>query len=95
VKLSRRGKKNLRYMNESSKNETRSLARLLIAHSSSVMGPCMCYCEFRSCISFRDNVFMREYVMCQVWHAFHLETMYYIEICTMYYVTCQLCFHVL
>jgi hypothetical protein len=30
-KLSRRGKKNLRYINESSRNERRSLTRLLIA----------------------------------------------------------------
>jgi 16S rRNA C967 or C1407 C5-methylase (RsmB/RsmF family) len=36
-KLSRSGKKNLRYMNESLRNERRSLARLSIALSSSVM----------------------------------------------------------
>jgi hypothetical protein len=36
-KLSRRGKKNLRYVNESFRNGTRSLAYLSIARSSSVM----------------------------------------------------------
>jgi hypothetical protein len=36
-----------------------------------------------------------DYVMCQVCHAFHLETTYYVTCCTMYYVLCELCFHVL
>jgi hypothetical protein len=94
-KLSSRGKMYLQYVNEISRNRTRSLARLSIARSSSVMGPSMCCCELWSCISFRDNLFVMDYVMCQVCHVFHLETMYYVEICTTYYVRCQLCFHML
>jgi two-component sensor histidine kinase len=35
--VSRRGKKNLRYVNEISRNGIRSLARLSIAHSSTIM----------------------------------------------------------
>jgi hypothetical protein len=42
-KLSRRGKKNLRYINENSRNERRSLTRLLIALSSSVMDGAFVY----------------------------------------------------
>jgi hypothetical protein len=47
------------------------------------------------CISFRDNVFVMDYVMCQACNVFDLETTYYVEICTTYYLTCELCFHVL
>jgi hypothetical protein len=44
-KLSRRGKKNLRDVKVSSRNGTRSLAHLSVAHSSGAMGPSMCYCD--------------------------------------------------
>jgi hypothetical protein len=32
-----------------------------------------------------------DYVMCQVCHVFHLETMYYVEIHTTYYVMAMSC----
>jgi hypothetical protein len=36
-----------------------------------------------------------DYVMCQICHVFHLETIYYVKICTTYYVMdyvmCEVC----
>jgi hypothetical protein len=59
-KLSRRGKKNLWYVNESSRNGTRSLTRLSIACKSSVMDGAL-YVLLWSSILFRDNVFVMDY----------------------------------
>jgi hypothetical protein len=92
-KLSRRVK-NLWYVNESLRNETRSLAHLSIALSSSVVDVAF-YVLLWSCILFRDNVFVMDYVIFQECHAFYLETIYYVSFCTMYYVFCELCFHML
>jgi hypothetical protein len=34
---------------------------------------------------------MMDYVMCELCHAFHVGTMYYISLCTTYYVMYELC----
>jgi hypothetical protein len=74
-KLSRRGNKNLLCHTSSSELTpwgTRSFAYLSITRSSSVMDGVF-YVLLGSSISFRDNVFVMDCVMCQVCPIFHLS----------------------
>jgi hypothetical protein len=44
------------------------------------------YVLLRSRILFRDNVFVMDCVMCELCHAFHVGTMYYVSLCAMNYM---------
>jgi hypothetical protein len=49
----------------------------------------MCCCDH--IFYLKDNVFVMGYVMFELCQPFHIGTMYYVSLCTMYYVMYELC----